>query len=208
MAIQQITRQQQILEALAVELESHPCHGVTIGKLAKTLGISETAIYRQFSCKAKMFEALIEFSEQTIFSLITRIEKEESLALQRCQRVLSLVLGFADRNPGITRLLTGNTVIGEKTQLHQRVYRIYERLETQIKQFLREGVLRGELSEALPVGPFANLMLSYVEGRLYQFVHSGFKRPPLECWETQWQLLRQPFDDYRLETESELYSRH
>lgn len=205
MATQQITRQQQILEALAVELESHPCHRITIGKLAKTIGISDAAIYRQFSCKAKMFEALIEFSEQTIFSIITRIEKEESTALQRCQRVLSLVLGFADRNPGITRLLTGNTVIDEKAQLYQRVYRIYERLETQIKQFLREGILRGELSEELPVGPFANLMLSYVEGRLYQFVHSGFKQPPLEFWETQWQIFRREFDYYQLKTESEAY---
>lgn len=184
-----VPRRQQILEALARELELNPSTPITTANLAKSVGVSEAALYRHFPSKAKMFEALIEFSEDTIFSLITRIQNEEKSASARCEKLVQLMLGFSDRNPGITRILLGNAIMGEHERLHARVGQFYERLETQIKQFLREGIAHGELPNQAPVNAMANLILSFTEGRMNQFVRSGFKRKPTELWEQQWQIL-------------------
>ena len=187
------SRRQQILEALAHELEMNPGERITTAGLARAVGVSEAALYRHFPSKAKMFEGLIEFIEESIFSLINRILKEEESSLKRCENILSLLLGFSERNPGLTRILSGDVLTGETERLRLRVSQFFERLETQIKQVLREGEMNKELSLSIPVQAQANLLLSIVEGRIVQFVRSGFKRSPIEHWNNQWALLATMF---------------
>ena len=136
-----------------------------------------------------MFEGLIEFIEDTIFTIVNQILNDQKSATVRIEAILKLVLGFAERNAGITRLLAGDVLVGETERLRQRISQFYERLETQLKQVLREGEMNRELSSSLPVQPTANLLLATIEGRLNQFVRSGFKRSPLEHWDDQWSLL-------------------
>jgi len=188
------SRRQQILEALAHELEINPGERITTAGLARAVGVSEAALYRHFPSKAKMFEGLIEFIEESIFSLINRILKENDSSLKRCENILSLLLGFSERNPGLTRILTGEILTGETERLRIRVSQFYERLETQIKQVLREGEMNKELNLTIPVQAQANLLLAIVEGRITQFVRSGFKRSPIEHWNSQWALLASMFN--------------
>ena len=188
------SRRQQILEALAHELEINPGERITTAGLARAVGVSEAALYRHFPSKAKMFEGLIEFIEDSIFSLINRILKENDSSLKRCENILSLLLGFSERNPGLTRILTGEVLTGETERLRIRVSQFYERLETQIKQVLREGEMNKELNLTIPVQAQANLLLAVVEGRITQFVRSGFKRSPIEHWNSQWTLLASMFN--------------
>ena len=183
------SRKQQILEALAQELENSPGERITTAGLAKAVGVSEAALYRHFPSKAKMFEGLIEFIEDTIFSIINQILKDQPSSVTRMETILKVVLGFAERNPGISRLMAGDVLVGETERLRQRISQFYERLETQLKQVLREGEMKQELAATLPVQPTANLLLATIEGRLSQFVRSGFKRSPLELWDDQWALL-------------------
>jgi TetR/AcrR family transcriptional regulator len=183
------SRKQQILEALAQELENSPGERITTAGLAKAVGVSEAALYRHFPSKAKMFEGLIEFIEDTIFGIINQILNEQQSAIARSEAILKVVLGFAGRNPGITRIMAGEVLVGETERLRQRISQFYERLETQLKQVLREGEMKQELSASLPVQSTANLLLATVEGRINQFVRSGFKRSPLELWDDQWALL-------------------
>lgn len=187
------SRRQQILEALARELEINPGERITTAGLARAVGVSEAALYRHFPSKAKMFEGLIEFIEETIFGLINRILKEEPSSLKRCEKILSLLLGFAEKNPGLTRILSGDILTGETERLRVRINQFFERLETQIKQVLREGEMNKELSFAIPVQVQANLLIAVVEGHIVQFVRSGFKRSPLEGWDKQWALLAATF---------------
>ena len=183
------SRRQQILEALADELEQHPGEKITTAGLARAVGVSEAALYRHFPSKAKMFEGLIEFIEESVFSLINRILKEETSSLKRCENILSLLLGFSEKNPGLTRILCGDILTGETERLRIRVGQFYERVETQLKQVLREGEMNNELTLMIPVHAQANLLLALVEGRIIQFVRSGFKRSPIENWNNQWALL-------------------
>ena len=183
------SRRQQILEALAHELEKNPGERITTAGLARAVGVSEAALYRHFPSKAKMFERLIEFIEESIFSLINRILKEEDSSLKRCENILSLLLGFSARNPGLTRILSGDVLTGETERLRIRVSQFYERLETQLKQVLREGEMNKELTLMIPVQAQANLLLAVAEGRIVQFVRSNFKRSPIESWNHQWAML-------------------
>ena len=183
------SRRQQILEALARELESSPGERITTAGLARAVGVSEAALYRHFASKAKMFEALIEFAEEAVFSRVNRILAEEGAPGGRCGALLSLVLGFAERNPGITRILVGDALVGETPRLRERVDQFYRRLETQFKQVLREGRLRGESLGDETVAALANLLVAVAEGRLHQFVRSGFKDSPSAHWERQWEAL-------------------
>jgi AcrR family transcriptional regulator len=132
-------RRQQILEALAQMLEAHPGNRITTAGLAKQVGVSEAALYRHFPSKSKMFEGLIEFIEETLFSRISIILNEEHAAAPRCEKMLMLLLAFAERNPGITRILTGDALAGETERLHQRVAQLFDRFETQLRQVIREG---------------------------------------------------------------------
>jgi len=186
---QKPSRRQQILETLAQELERTPGERITTAGLARAVGVSEAALYRHFPSKARMFEGLIEFIEESVFGLTNQILEREKGMLGRCDRLLTLLLGFAERNPGLCRLLAGDVLVGETERLRQRINQFYERLETQFKQILREGELNGELPPDRPVAPLANLLLAIVEGRINQFVRSGFRRRPLELWEDQWAML-------------------
>ena len=185
------SRRQQILEALARQLEETPGERITTAGLARAVGVSEAALYRHFPSKARMFEGLIDFIEETVFGLTNRILQDETSAVLRIERIIVLVLGFAERNPGITRLLTGDVLIGETERLRTRIGQFYERLETQLKQVLREGELSGELKCADRVAALANLLIAFTDGRMQQFVRSGFKRSPVAMWPEQWSMLRQ-----------------
>ncbi len=182
-------RAQQILEALARQLENNPGQRITTAALAKEVGVSEAALYRHFPSKARMFEALIEFIEDTIFSLITRILEDHSSARDRCQQLLAVLLGFSAKNPGLSRILVGDALTGEHDRLRVRITQFYDRLETQLKQILREAEGKNELPVGHPSTAIANLLLATAEGRMNQFVRSGFQQSPLERWDQQWALL-------------------
>lgn len=181
-------RRQEILETLAHMLEKNQGEHITTAQLARAVGVSEAALYRHFPSKGKMFEGLIEFIEETLFSRINRILAEESRVEARIQGILFLLLGFADRNPGMARLLYGDVLVGETERLRKRVVQIYERVETQLKQVLREA----EASENLrvPIVDTAALLLAVVEGAITRFVRSEFRSSPVAGWEKQWEMLR------------------
>lgn len=186
-------RRQQILEALAQMLEANPGNRITTAGLARQVGVSEAALYRHFPSKSKMFEGLIEFIEETLFSRINIILSEERTAAMRCEKMLLLLLAFAERNPGITRILTGDALAGETDRLHTRVAQLYDRFETQLKQVIREAEMREGLRPAIPLPAAANLLMAAAEGRISQYVRSGFRRSPTADWPAQWQQLMRGF---------------
>lgn len=182
-------RAQQILEALARQLETNPGQRITTAALAKEVGVSEAALYRHFPSKARMFEALIEFIEASVFGLISRILEDNGSARARCENILAMLLGFSAKNPGLSRILVGDALTGEHDRLRVRITQFYDRLETQLKQILREAEGKNELPVGHPSTAIANLLLATAEGRMNQFVRSGFQLSPLERWDQQWQLL-------------------
>jgi TetR/AcrR family transcriptional regulator len=183
------SRREQILQALAHMLEVSPGERITTARLAKEVGVSEAALYRHFPSKSKMFEGLIEFIEETIFTRIATINSEPSPALDRCERILILLLTFTERNPGITRILTGDALAGETDRLRARVAQLFDRIETQLKQILREAEVREGIRTNLPVNLAANMLLASAEGRISQFVRSEFNRKPTLHWQEQWPIL-------------------
>ncbi len=199
-----ISRKDQILQALARMLESAPGERITTAALAREVGVSEAALYRHFPSKARMFEGLIKFIEETLFARITRIISEEENAEIRCQNILLLLLTFCDKNPGMTRLLTGDALAGETERLRERIAQFYSRLEAQLKQVLREAQIRENLKTTISPAVLANLLLASCEGRLVQFVRSEFKVSPLENWDTQWDYLsKNLLEPYAAPVESE-----
>jgi TetR/AcrR family transcriptional regulator len=190
MSQQKVPRRQQILEALARELEQNPGSRITTASLGKAVGISEAALYRHFASKAKMFEGLIDFAEESVFARINQILREQDQAQVRCGQILYLLLMFAQRNPGITRVLLGDALVGETERLLVRVGQFFDRVETQLKQVLREADMRqGELAQSMDAALAAHLMTSLVEGLMHRYLRSRFKSSPLQHWEQQWQLL-------------------
>ncbi|MGD8589433.1 MAG: nucleoid occlusion factor SlmA [Chromatiales bacterium] len=185
-----MARKQLILEALARELELHPGGRITTASLGRAAGISEAALYRHFASKAKMFEGLIDFAEESIFARINQIMQEEQDTRRRCGQLLYLLLAFSDRNPGITRVLLGDALVGETERLMARVGQFFARLETQLRQILREGELRKDRNLEPTAKVVANLLLAFVEGRMHQYLRSRFEASPLEQWEQQWLLLQ------------------
>jgi TetR/AcrR family transcriptional regulator len=181
-------RRQTILETLAHMLEKNQGEHITTAQLARAVGVSEAALYRHFASKAKMFEGLLEFIEETLFTRINKIIAEESRAEARVQSILFLLLGFADKNPGMARLLYGDVLVGETERLRQRVVQIYERIETQLKQILREAEAGENLR--VPIADTAALLLAVVEGSITRYVRSEFQSSPVAGWDKQWQLLR------------------
>lgn len=181
-------RKDEILQALALMLE-HQEGKITTAALAKKVGVSEAALYRHFPGKAQMYEGLIEFIEESLFTRINLILKEQDSTLIRCEQVLTLLLGFAEHNPGLSRLLTGDALVGEDLKLRHRINHLYDRVETQIKQILRETEIREGKQVVLSTTAAASMLLAIVEGRIVQYVRSGFKRPPTHEWPVQWQHL-------------------
>ncbi|WP_241085918.1 nucleoid occlusion factor SlmA [Candidatus Vondammii sp. HM_W22] len=185
---QKVSRKQSILEALAAELERSPGARITTAALAKAVGVSEAALYRHFASKAKMFEGLIGFAEETVFARVNQILESEKETRVRCAKVIYLLLGFSDRNPGITRVLLGDALVGENERLLSRVEQFFARLETQFRQILREARMREGVADS-DAETGAALMLALVEGRMHQFLRTRFRVSPLDGWDSQWALL-------------------
>ena len=181
-------RRAQILQALASMLQTNPGQRITTAKLAAHVGVSEAALYRHFPSKARMFEGLIEFIEETLFSRINKIINEEKDTATRCQLILHLILGFAEKNPGITRILNGDALMGEQDRLRQRIAQLFERLETQLKQVLRERKLREGKTLPAEEGIIANMLICFADGRINQFIRSEFTKKPTDNFMEQWQL--------------------
>ena len=182
-------RKHQILQTLAEMLENPAAERVTTAALAARLGVSEAALYRHFRGKAQMFEGLIEFIEQTLFALINKITSEEKSGVRQIEAVVGVLLGFAQKNRGMTRVLIGDALVNEDDQLQTRINQMHDRLEAVLKQALRFGMTQKEIAGDVDVTAHANVLMSFVTGRWHQFAKSGFKRDPMELWGKQWRQL-------------------
>ena len=183
-------RKQQILQTLAQMLEEPQPEKITTAALAQRLGVSEAALYRHFASKAQMYEGLIEFIEQALFSRINRITSEETDGVRQLRAILVLLLGFAEKNPGMTRVLVGEALVHENERLQARVNQLHDRLEAILRQSLRIAASQQD-PPAVQDGSaaHANLLLCFVLGRWHQYAHSGFRRLPGEFWPQQQGLL-------------------
>lgn len=183
-------RREEILQALAHMLESaQGSQRITTAKLAAQVGVSEAALYRHFPSKARMFEGLIEFIEDAITTRINRILDDEKDTMNRLRMVLQLILGFAERNPGLTRIMTGHALMFEQDRLQARINQLFERIETQLRQILRERKLREGKGFPVEENILAAQLLGQVEGSLNRFVRSNFKYKPTENFDDYWRLL-------------------
>ena len=186
---QKISRKQHILESLALMLQSSPGQRITTAKLAAEVGVSEAALYRHFPSKARMFEGLIDFIEESVFSRINLILSDHKETLVRCHHVLHVLLVFAERNPGMCRILSGDALMGENERLRIRVHQFFEKLESQFKQILRERKLREGKTFSINEQALANILVSFAEGKISQYVRSGFDKKPSNEFNEQWQFL-------------------
>lgn len=186
---QKVSRKQQILECLALMLQSSPGQRITTAKLAAEVGVSEAALYRHFPSKARMFEGLIDFIEESIFSRINLILSDHKETLVRCHHVLHVLLVFAERNPGMCRILSGDALMGENERLRNRVHQFFEKLESQFKQILRERKLREGKTFTINEQALANILVAFAEGKINQYVRSGFDKKPSSDFNEQWQFL-------------------
>ena len=180
-------RKQQILETLAKMLEAPKREKITTASLAAKLEVSEAALYRHFANKAQMFEGLIEFIESTIFGLINKISTEETEGLKQVQRIITMLLVFAEKNPGMTRVLIGEALVNEDEKLQLRINQLYDRIEVTLKQSLR--IAETQTNNKSDTEAQANLMVCYVIGRWNQYAKSGFKRKPTEFVQQQMSFL-------------------
>lgn len=191
-------RRVHILQTLAAMLEAPKIEKITTAALAARLGVSEAALYRQFASKAQMFEALIEFIEATFFGLINQIAEKEPDGVLQARAIGLMLLNFAAKNPGMTRVLTGEALVGEHARLAERVSHMLERVEASIKQCLRIALMESNQATAAGALPAdydpavrANLLVSYVVGRWHRYARSGFTRAPAEHADAQLRLILQ-----------------
>ena len=182
-------RKTQILHTLAQMLEGPAAERITTAALAARLDVSEAALYRHFASKAQMFEGLIEFIESSLFGLINRITSDEKSGVRQIEAIVSVLLGFAQKNRGMTRVLIGDALVTEENRLQARINQLHDRIEAALKQALRFGVTQQEFHAELDVTAQANLLMSFVTGRWHQYAKSGFKRDPVELWGKQWRQL-------------------
>ena len=186
-------RKEQILQTLAEMLQSPQAEKITTAALAARLELSEAALYRHFASKAQMFEGLIEFIETTLFGLINKITTDETRGLAQLDAILSLCLGFAAKNPGMSRVLIGDALVHENARLQARINQLLDRIEATLRQSLRVAATQGEISAEADANAAANLLLAFIVGRWHQFAKSGFKRSPVELADIQKQLLLRSF---------------
>jgi TetR/AcrR family transcriptional regulator len=172
-------RKLQILQALAGMLEQPKGEKITTAALAKRLDVSEAALYRHFASKAQMFEGLIDFIESSVFGLINQIAEREAGGIDQAHAMLQMMLSFAANNPGMTRVLIGDALVGEDERLQLRMNQFYDKIELACKQSLRLAVTQGHGKEA-DVAARASLLVSYVVGRWHRFAKSGFRQNPTE----------------------------
>ncbi len=179
-------RKTQILQTLAQMLENPVSEKVTTASLAARLEVSEAALYRHFSGKAQMFEGLIEFIEQTLFALVNKITTDEKSGTRQIEAIVGVLLAFAQKNKGMTRVLIGDALVHENERLQARINQLHDRLEAALKQAVRFGVTQQEFAADTDAAACANLILSFVTGRWHQYAKSGFRRDPVEFWNRQW----------------------
>jgi TetR/AcrR family transcriptional regulator len=176
-------RRLQILQTLAAMLENPRAERVTTAALAARLDVSEAALYRHFASKAQMFEGLIEFIETTLFTLVNKIAGETADGVAQAQQTIAVLLAFAEKNPGMTRVLIGDALVNEDDRLQVRINQLYDRIEAALRQSLRIAQAAGGWPG--DPGAEANVLLSYVLGRWQLFAKSGFRRMPQDGWELQ-----------------------
>jgi len=170
-------RRVQILQTLAAMLEQPGGERVTTAALAARLGVSEAALYRHFASKAQMFEGLIDFIEHSLMALIRQVQEREPAGVMQAMRIVTMVLQFAEKNPGMTRVMTGDALVLEHGRLQERVNLLFDKVEAVLRQTLRDGA-----ADTLTKTPSADaqikasLLMAFTLGRLQQFVRSGFKR--------------------------------
>jgi TetR/AcrR family transcriptional regulator len=179
-------RRVEILHTLAGMLEAPRWERITTAALAAKLDVSEAALYRHFASKAQMYEGLIEFIEETLFGLINRIGTEETSGLKQSEKTITMLLAFAQKNPGMTRVLIGDALVYEHERLQARINQLLDRVEASLKQSLRIASQQGEIREIADQAAYAHLLLSMVVGRWHQFAKSGFKRDPMALWPEHW----------------------
>ncbi len=172
-------RRIQILQALAAMLEQPGAERVTTAALAARLGVSEAALYRHFASKAQMFEGLIDFIETSIFSLLNQITEGPHSTQDKLRRMLTVLLQFAERNPGMVRVMVGDALVFENDRLQQRMNLFFDKVEAGLRQVLREATADSS-TPTIDAQVKASLALSFVLGRLQRFARSGYKRSPLE----------------------------
>ena len=192
MAKQPSTKAQEILQALARMLEKSGGGRITTSALAAELGVSEAALYRHFPSKTRRYEGLIDFIEETIFARVRGIVSDEPNAITQCYRILSLVLAFAEKNPGMTRVLLGDALLQEDDRLQERITQVLDRVEASLKQALRIAQTQGgnwaQLGQE-EVSIRAAMLMSFVLGRWHRFARSGFKKLPTEASDVSLRLL-------------------
>ena len=182
-------RKLQILQTVAQMLEQPKGEKITTAALAARLELSEAALYRHFASKAQMFEGLIEFIEQTVFGLINKITQDEKSGVKQIEATMVMLLSFAEKNRGMTRVLIGDALVNEDERLQNRINQLLDRIEATLKQSLRMAATQGEMGAEVDVGAHANLLLCYVIGRWTQFAKSGFTRKPMAQWPSQFAIL-------------------
>ena len=173
-------RRIQILQTLAGMLEQPGAERVTTSALAARLDVSEAALYRHFASKAQMFEGLIEFIEQSVFTLVNQIIERETVHVVRLQKIVTLVLQFAEKNPGMTRVMAGDALVFENERLQERMNQFFDKLEASLKQILREASAANADTPTLDAQVRASVITAFMLGRLQRFSRSGFKRAPTE----------------------------
>ncbi len=171
-------RRLEILQALAHMLEAPKWTGITTAALAKQLDVSEAALYRHFASKAQMYEGLIEFIEQSIFGLANKIAESEPGGRPQAAHLIEMLLAFAEKNPGMVRVMTGEALVGEHERLQARMNQFYDRFEATLKQALRSGGKEGGAED--DAAAMAGALLRYAIGCLHQYATSGFTRKPTD----------------------------
>jgi len=174
-------RRVQILQMLATMLEQPGADRITTAALAAKLDVSEAALYRHFASKAQMFEGLIEFIEQSVFTLVNQIAERETDAAVQTRRVLTVLLQFGEKNPGMTRVMVGDALVFENERLVARMHQFFDRIESQLRQSLRlTAESRGSATPTVDANAHASVLTSFAVGRLQRYARSGFKRSPTE----------------------------
>ena len=175
-------RRMQILQALAAMLEKPGAERVTTAALASQLQVSEAALYRHFASKAQMFEGLIDFIEQSVFTLINQVVEREGDGVSKAARIIGLTLQFAERNPGMARVMVGDALVHENERLQQRMNHFFDRIELSLRQVLRESaVVQQSTTPTVESQVRASVLTAFAVGRLQRFCRSGFKKNPSEA---------------------------
>ncbi|MFC3684462.1 nucleoid occlusion factor SlmA [Hydrogenophaga luteola] len=174
-------RRVQILQALATMLEQPGAERVTTAALAARLDVSEAALYRHFASKAQMFEGLIEFIEQSVFGLVNQLGEREPDPVLRSRKLVTLLLQFGEKNPGMARVMVGDALVYENERLQQRMNLFFDKIESALRQNLREiAVLSSATTPTVDAQADASVITAFCMGRLQRFARSGFKRSPSE----------------------------